>query len=1292
MLEAFTGVPHPRSAPLPTRNICSIRMGTTVATNALLERKGARSLLVVTAGFRDLLAIGTQARPRIFDLEISRPCALYEEVLEVEERLVLLKGEEEALPEWRECAGAVVRGATGEALRVERAPDEGAVRAALAAARGRGLTSVAVTLLHSYAWGEHERLVGRWALEAGFTHVSLSHELMPVARVVPRGHTASADAYLSPVIREYLESFAGGFEGRLGLGPAAPAAPQPTLLFMQSDGGLTDAKAFSGHLAVLSGPAGGCVGVARAATAAMPGAQIVAFDMGGTSTDVSRFAGEWEHVFETTTAGVTMAAPQLDISTVAAGGGSRLVFREGMFCVGPESTGAHPGPLCYRKPGGALAVTDANVALGRIVPAFFPHIFGVTEREPLDAAASTAAFEALAATVSAHAGAPMSADEVAAGFIAVANEAMCRPIRALTQMRGHDLAAHTLAVFGGAGPQHACAMARALGIRRAFISRYAGVLSAYGLLLADVVAEVQAPCAEVLASCAPGSDAPAATPSASVGVLASRLLALAEAASARLRAQGAAGGDVQYHSFINVRYAGTDSCIMTPLGALPAGAAAGGAAGEAARAAVEAAVPAAAAAFVAAYRKEYGFTLRGRQLLAEDVRVRAVAGGSEALASAAAAAAAAAAARPVAPPPLPAPRATTPVFFEGAGRVATPVFMLPALAPWTRVRGPALVLDATASIVVEPGYAATVLGTGDVEIVAEDGGESASESSGGGGGGPPALAFEPLPPLPAGAQARDWERNPLIGWAAGTSAVARDPIRLSIFAHRFMGIAEQCGRTLQRTSVSVNMRERLDYSCALFGPDGGLIANAPHIPVHLGAMQEAVRCQLAHWGVALEDGDVLVSNHPQLAGGSHLPDITVVTPVFAGGRIVFFLASRGHHADVGGITPGSMPPLSKCLAEEGAAIVAHKLVARGVFDETAITALLAAPGTSGLPGVVGARNVPDCLSDLRAQVAANQRGVTLVRELIAETPGGLPVVHAYMGFIMAAAEAAVRAMLVRFAERAGLPPAGGRVTAEDFMDDGTPIRLALTIDTAARSAVFDFSGTGAEVWGNTNAPRAVTYSAIIYVLRCLVGSDIPLNQGCLAPVEVRIPPGCILHPAPTSAVVGGNVLTSQRVTDVVLRAFSAAANSQGCMNNLTFGDGTFGYYVSFDASHPCAPKTPPRTLTRTLHPLNPTKTGNDLRGRGRWSRVGRRLWRPHAHECVHRFFPYHSVPPTHTRARTRVLLATLNSPPPQSPPPPHSCSQHAHHGSRDAGAPLPSAAAAILLAAGQRRRRRAQGR
>mmetsp|Transcript_7849 Transcript_7849/g.23615 ORF Transcript_7849/g.23615 Transcript_7849/m.23615 type:complete len:1334 (-) Transcript_7849:407-4408(-) len=1104
VLEEATGVPHPRSAPLDTSRIASIRMGTTVATNALLERQGERCALLVTAGFPDLLHIANQSRPNIFDLEVRTPDKLYETVVEVDEQVIIPLGDEKSQRNGAAAAknselyppgGRLVRGTSGETVCVRRPPDLLALRPKLQAVLDAGVRSLAVVLKHSFVFPDHEQEVGRLAREMGFTQVSLSSEVMPMVKMVPRGFTAAADAYLTPHIMRYIQTFQSGFDEGL---------KNVQVLFMQSDGGLARVEQFSGHKAILSGPAGGYVGYALTTKwedVDPQSLQSIGFDMGGTSTDVSRFAGSYEHVFETTTAGVTIQAPQLDINTVAAGGGSRLFFRDGLFVVGPESAQAHPGPVCYKK-GGHLAITDANLLLGRVLPQFFPKIFGPKENEPLDVAGTAAAFEALAKDVNAYEtaiGRPTkSLDQIAMGFIAVANESMCRPIRALTQMKGYDAAAHVLASFGGAGGQHACAIATALGMRTIFVHRFAGILSAVGIHLADIVAEAQEPCAATLAL--PGKPCDAKV----LAELSETLARLEEPVVEQLKVSGFERKTIDTQHFLNLRYQGTDVAVMT---ARPAD-------GEYV------------AAFTAAYAREFGFTL-DRAVIVDDVRVRGV-GRSRPLAPAEGDA--------PDPGPLPSPAVVTSTFFAATGRVDTPVYTLGSLMPRHVVKGPALLIDNISTVLVEPGWTAYM--TADQRLM------NVRMEFDGGMGSP-----------------RKGHGTP-----AGTRATtALDPVQLAIFSHRFMGIAEQMGRTLQRTSISVNIKERLDFSCALFGPDGSLVANAPHLPAHLGAMSEAVNFQVRYYtegpgkAEGLHEGDVLMSNHPQLAGGSHLPDITIITPVFEGGKIVFFVASRGHHADIGGISPGSMPPHSKLLVEEGAAVVAFKIVDRGNFQESGVVELLTAPGklAATIPGMSGTRNLEDNLSDLRAQVAANQRGIQLVGDLIREY--SLPVVQAYMGHIQANAEAAVRDMLRDFSRDQGLDEVG-TVRADDIMDDGSPIRLAVTIDRRDGSAVFDFEGTGPEVHGNCNAPPAVAYSAIIYSLRCMVTRDIPLNQGCLAPITVKIPTGCLLNPSPEAAVVGGNVLTSQRVTDVVLKAFEAAAASQGCMNNLTFGDEGMGYY------------------------------------------------------------------------------------------------------------------------------------
>mmetsp|Transcript_27108 Transcript_27108/g.59295 ORF Transcript_27108/g.59295 Transcript_27108/m.59295 type:complete len:1400 (+) Transcript_27108:291-4490(+) len=1108
---------YPRGEVVRTAVIGSIRMGTTVATNALLERKGERMGLLISAGFRDLLKIGNQSRQDIFDLTCEAPGLLYEKVAEIDERVMLAafcdegKSEDEiaTMEEMKEgkdagddgayppaSIGPRFAGVTGEKVVVLRKPNLDAVKKQLEEFVSAGIKSVAIVLAHAYTYDEHEKMVGSVAREMGtFTEVALSSEVMPMVKMVPRGHTACAAAYLTPKITTYLNSFRQGFDEGLA---------SIRLDFMKSDGGLTPVDDFGGHQAIMSGPAGGVIGYAKTAfrpsptgdddAPAAPPAPVIGFDMGGTSTDVSRYDGSLEHVFETTTAGVAIQAPQLDIHTVAAGGGSRLFLRTGMFVVGPESAGAHPGPVCYRK-NGYLAVTDANLVLGRVLPEYFPSIFGPNEDQPLDVEGARSAFAELTKKEEA---AGRSAEELAFGFLKVANEAMCRPIRNLTQMRGFDITTHTLAVFGGAGPQHACAMAKALGMSKVFVHRYGGVLSAYGLSMSDAVHEEQEPAADLYTYGNPQDEADS-DPSAANRE--KRLAALADKCTEALKKQGYAKDEIVIEKYLNMRYDGTDNAIMVQE---PADG-------------TYASLPYA-ESFREHYRREFGFELEGRDILIDDYRIRAVVPGStpspcEAVPSKG---------RPI-------PSTTTKAYFE-SGWETVPIYQFQELLPGHEIPGPSIIVQSISTIVLETDCNAVVTSDGDLDITVS-----------------PSEKVDDTDTVSIHSAEGDVEM--------AEAEIKEDPVQLSIFSHRFMGIAEQMGRTLARTAISVNIKERLDFSCALFTLDGGLVANAPHIPVHLGAMQSAVRFQVEYWNSegreGIKEGEVLVSNHPQLAGGSHLPDITVITPVFHKGEIIFFVASRGHHADIGGIAPGSMPPHSSKLEDEGAMIVAFKLVKGGQFQEKGITDILNAPGK--IEGNSGTRNLRDNLSDLRAQVAANNSGIRLLQQLVNEY--GLSTVQAYMRFIQHNAESSVREMLKSFSAEHG-----SRAHAIDYMDDGTPIELTIDIDKDTGSARFDFTGTGPQVLGNHNAPPAVTYSAVIYSLRSLVGLDIPLNQGCLAPVEFIIPPNCLLNPSDDAGVVGGNVLTSQRVVDVVLRAFKACAASQGCMNNLTFGDKKFGYY------------------------------------------------------------------------------------------------------------------------------------
>ncbi|KIW03074.1 uncharacterized protein PV09_05720 [Verruconis gallopava] len=1107
LLSKFSGKEIPRGQPLDTSKIESIRMGTTVATNALLERKGEDIAMVVTKGFKDCLEIGNQSRPNIFDLAIRKPDVLYKRVVEVDERVTLEDYAED--PERtksdapsRDKSGnddELVMGLSGEAVRILQRPNENRIREQLQEVFDSGIKSVAVCLMHAYTYPDHEALVGKIAKEIGFEHVSLSHELMPMIKLVPRATSACADAYLTPAIKKYISGFQKGFEGGLGTESVKRenGGKGARCEFMQSDGGLVDVDIFSGLRAILSGPAGGVVGYALTSYDPETKIPVIGFDMGGTSTDVSRYGqGRYDHVFETTTAGVTIQSPQLDINTVAAGGGSRLFWRNGLFVVGPESASAHPGPACYRK-GGPLTITDANLFLGRLLPDFFPKIFGPNEDQGLDEEASRRQFEELAKKIneditSSGKEKEMSLDEVAYGFIKIANETMTRPIRSLTEARGHDTSKHRLATFGGAGGQHAVAIAEALGIRQILVHRYSSVLSAYGMALADVVDERQEPESKVWSN---EDDVKQ--------YLQKKMEDLKEKSRNRLRDQGFDDEQIHFEEYLNMRYRGTESALMVIKPDKDEFNGNEWAFGD---------------AFIKQHEQEFGFTLPDRDIIVDDVRARGIGKTFQGLEKTVDQQL-----KEVKPKDLKKGEKvyrTSQVYFEG-GRQETPIYKLEELSTGDRVSGPAIIADGTQTIVVTPGATALMIETHVVINIGE--GEMQDKK----------LTTKDV-----------------------------DPIMLSIFAHRFMAIAEQMGRALQKTSVSTNVKERLDYSCALFDAEGGLVANAPHLPVHLGSMSTCVRKQAEIWKGRLKRGDVLVSNHPMF-GGTHLPDITVITPAFSGDKIVFYVASRAHHADIGGILPGSMPPMSRELYQEGAAIKSEKLVSEGKFNEKRITELLF-DEPARWPGCSGTRCLADNINDLKAQVAANQKGINLISTLIEEY--GEEVVQFYMHSIQDNAERSVKELLKEVSKRFE----GQDLTAIDYMDDGSPIKLKISIDSEKGEAIFDFDGTGPEVYGNTNAPEAVTYSAIIYCLRCLIKEDIPLNQGCLKPIHVKIPKRSFLSPSDKAAVVGGNVLTSQRVTDVVLKAFNACAASQGDCNNLTFGFGGnqsggdavkgFGYY------------------------------------------------------------------------------------------------------------------------------------
>ncbi|QYF93168.1 hydantoinase B/oxoprolinase family protein [Massilia sp. PAMC28688] len=1007
-------------APIPVTAIEAVKMGTTVATNALLERKGEPTALAITRGFRDALRIAYQNRPRLFDRHIVLPELLYSRVVEIDERM----------------------GAHGE---VVQPLDEAGLRVQLQALHDQGLRSLAIVFMHGYRYHAHEAAAARIARDIGFTQVSVSHQTSPLMKLVARGDTTVVDAYLSPILRRYVDQVAGQLPG-------------VQLQFMQSSGGLTNAHTFQGKDSILSGPAGGIVGMVRASQLAGY-ERVIGFDMGGTSTDVSHFSGEFERVFETQVAGVRMRAPMMSIHTVAAGGGSILHFDGSRYRVGPDSAGANPGPASYRR-GGPLAVTDCNVMLGKLQPAHFPAVFGPHADQPLDPDAVREQFTVMAAQIGEATGSVPLPEEVADGFIQIAVGNMANAIKQISVQRGHDVTQYVLTSFGGAGGQHACLVADALGMTTVFVHSLAGVMSAYGMGLADQGAMREAAVEERLDSLAPGA-------------LEARLDALGEAARAELAGQGVAPGRIQLLQRVHLRYEGTDSAIVVPF-ADPAGMQ---------------------QQFEAAYRKRFSFLMAARGLIVEAVSVEAI-GMADAPAEQVRAGARAAAA----PPPQPEQR--VPMYAAGQWHQSG-IYPRASLHIGDVIAGPAIIAEDNATTVVEPGWQAVV--TPHDHIV-----------------------MTRVQALPA--------RR-----AIGTTA---DPVMLEIFNNLFMSIAEQMGLRLQNTAYSVNIKERLDFSCAIFDAAGNLIANAPHMPVHLGSMGESIKTVMTANAGRMHSGDVFMLNDPY-HGGTHLPDVTVITPVFdeAGAGILFYVGSRGHHADIGGTTPGSMPPDSVSIEEEGVLINNFKLVdgADHLLRDAEARALLTG---ARYP----ARNPDQNMADLRAQVAANQKGVEELRKMVAHF--GLDVVQAYMGHVQDNAEEAVRRVITALKDGSFTCP----------LDNGARIQVAIRVDRAARSAEIDFTGTSPQLSNNFNAPSAVCMAAVLYVFRTLVNDDIPLNAGCLKPLRVIIPAGSMLNPHYPASVVSGNVETSTCITNALYGALGVMAASQGTMNNFTFGNEKYQYY------------------------------------------------------------------------------------------------------------------------------------
>ena len=998
-------------APIPPGQIEAVKMGTTVATNALLERKGDRTLLLITKGFKDLLRIGYQARPKLFDLHIRLPELLYERVAEVDERL--------------DADGNIVT-----PLHEEDA------RRALQAAKSNGIDSVAIAFMHGYLNPAHEARVAAIAAEEGFGQISASHDVSPLMKLVSRGDTTVVDAYLSPILRRYVTQVSDELGGKDG----------GHLMFMQSNGGLTDAHMFQGKDAILSGPAGGVVGMVK--TGALAGFdKLIGFDMGGTSTDVCHFAGQYERSFETEVAGVRMRAPMMNIHTVAAGGGSILFYRDGRFQVGPESAGANPGPASYRR-GGPLTVTDCNVMLGKLQPHHFPAVFGPNADEPLNVDVVRDKFQTLAEDIAAATGeSRRTPEDLAEGFLRIAVENMANAIKKISVQRGYDVTRYALQCFGGAGGQHACLVADALGMETVFVHPFAGVLSAYGMGLAEIRAlkerQFERPISDL-------SNADAA------------LTALAAEATAQVATQGVSPDEIRIERRAHLRHKGSHQSLEVDFGTQ--------------HELIE--------RFEAAHRARYGFAPEGRQVIFEALAVEAIGGASD-----------------VADKAM---RLTdthaAPVDHVSTSMGNVPLFDRETLAPGHTVTGPAIIKEPTGTNVIEPGWGAEVNEYGH-------------------------LILRRHAPL---------DRQE----ALGTDA---DPVMLEVFNNLFMSIAEQMGATLANTAYSVNIKERLDFSCALFDPDGGLVANAPHVPVHLGSMSESIKTVI-RLNPDMKPGDVFVLNAP-FNGGTHLPDVTVITPVFddAGQQALFYVASRGHHADIGGKTPGSAPPDSRVIEDEGVLIDNFKMIDGGTFREAETRALL---GSGPYP----CRNIEENLADLAAQVAANETGVREVRKMIAQF--GLDVVHSYMRHVQDNAEECVRRVISALKDG-----------AFDYeLDNGEFIRVAVRVNQAARTADIDFTGTADKNPFNYNAPLAVCHAVVLYVFRTLVGSPIPLNEGCFRPLNIIAPEGSMINAQYPSAVIAGNTEVSQLMCNALIGALGVMAGSQATMNNYVWGNARIQNY------------------------------------------------------------------------------------------------------------------------------------
>jgi len=1021
---------------VPQGMIETVKMGTTVATNALLERKGDRTLFVTTKGFGDALRIGYQSRPHLFERHVVLPELLYEKAIEAEERI--------------DAHGGVI-----EPL------NEPAVRRDMEEAFKAGIRTVAIAFMHGYRYHDHENRVAEIARDIGFSQISVSHQASPLMKLVSRGDTTVVDAYLSPILKRYVEQVAGELGAHRGDGPR--------LMFMQSNGGLTDARLFNGKDAILSGPAGGVVGMTR--TAAMSGyRKLIGFDMGGTSTDVTHYNGEYERSFETQVAGVRMRAPMMHIHTVAAGGGSVLQFDGSRYRVGPQSAGANPGPASYRR-GGPLTVTDCNVMLGKIQPDHFPKVFGGDADQPLDAEIVRLKFDEIAADIAAeNAQKKPSPEDVAVGFLRIAVENMANAIKKISVQRGYDVTEYTLNCFGGAGGQHACLVADALGMTRVFLHPFAGVLSAYGMGLADVRAMRQQQVESVF-------DAQAER------VLEQTGRPLIGAAREEVINQGVDGDRISVVRKAHLRYQGTDSALLVDVGP----------------------VERMKNDFEQAHRQRFGFIAQDRALVIEALSIEVV-GVTETTID----------------PEIDASTVDAELVATDQANVymsdewqTVPLFNRDDMTPGQGIEGPAIIVEQTGTVVIEDGWRAE-LNTRRHLILERHKARLKSE-------------------------------------AIGTRA---DPVMLEVFNNLFMSIAEQMGATLSNTAYSVNIKERLDFSCAVFDPDGNLVANAPHVPVHLGSMGETVKTVIRENTGRMKPGDVYALNAPY-NGGTHLPDVTIITPVFDldGREVLFYVGSRGHHADIGGRTPGSSPPDSRHIEEEGVLIDNFLLVEHGVFRETEIRKLLSS-------GQYPCRNLDQNIQDLTAQVAANETGIRELRTMVEHF--GLSVVQAYMGHVQDNAEESVRRVLDVLKD--------GSFTYA--MDNGAEIKVAITIDRDHREATIDFTGTSDQDPGNYNAPLAICKAAVLYVFRTLVDDQIPLNEGCLKPLNIIVPPRTMINPQYPAAVIAGNTEVSQAITDALYGALGVLASSQGTMNNFVYGNEEFQNYETICGGTGAGPDHP----------------------------------------------------------------------------------------------------------------------